>query len=297
MPMFLPGARDPDPLAPFTSCAKDPTPDTVDYQMPERFFQYKAAVWQKHRTATPAAEWRAKGHRLSPLLPVVLYTGKAGWTGPRRLTEVTAHAEELAGLLTELEYQIVDVGRITDEELARPGNWARTVLHLIWAFIHNVPGPKFVEITSEFKPYWGVREVELTLHILYHYACAEGRPEVARRLSEILKPEEVAMSEPEVTGRRFWEVWVEEGEAKGEVKGRAAGLLEGEARGEARGEAKGLAEQIAAIRDFFQRKGLDWERYEGDVRGFDSTPQAARFLVDLATAADMRAFLREKFGH
>ncbi len=60
---------------------------------------------------------------------------------------------------------------------------------------------------------------------------------------------------------------------------------------------KGLQEQIEAIREFFVRRRLDWGVYESDVRSIRSTPAAARFLVDLATAADMPAFLQERFGH
>ncbi len=54
---------------------------------------------------------------------------------------------------------------------------------------------------------------------------------------------------------------------------------------------------IEAIRELFERRRLDWGAYEGDVRRIGSTPEAARFLVDLATAGDMPAFLRERFGH
>jgi hypothetical protein len=72
---------------------------------------------------------------------------------------------------------------------------------------------------------------------------------------------------------------------------------ESEARGLAEGRTEGLHEQLEAIREFFERKGLDWASYEGDVRSLQSTPEAARFLVDLATAPDMPAFLRERFAH
>ncbi len=101
------------------------------------------------------------------------------------------------------------------------------------------------------------------------------------------------MSGPEVTGKRFWEVWVEEAEREAEARGQAIG----QAIGEAIGEAKSLESQIDAIAEFFRLKGLDWQTYEQDIRSFRSAAKAARFLVDLATAGDMGEFLRQTFGH
>jgi hypothetical protein len=65
----------------------------------------------------------------------------------------------------------------------------------------------------------------------------------------------------------------------------------------AEAKAKDLQDQIEAIREFFERRGLDWATCEGDVRGLRTPREAAQFLVDLATAADMPAFLRERFAH
>lgn len=101
------------------------------------------------------------------------------------------------------------------------------------------------------------------------------------------------MSNPDVVRKRFWEVWAEEGLAIGEARGEARGQAEGEARK----ELQNLREQAEAIRAFFSRKGLPWAAYRADVEQFTCHREATDFLVDLATAADTTAFLKERFGH
>ncbi len=93
------------------------------------------------------------------------------------------------------------------------------------------------------------------------------------------------MSSPEVVRKRFWEVWADEGRQEGRVEG------------EARKEQQLRREQLDAVKAFFARKGLPWDAYAADVEGLPSHHEATDFLVDLATAADMGAFLKQRFGH
>ncbi len=93
------------------------------------------------------------------------------------------------------------------------------------------------------------------------------------------------MSKPETVRKRFWEVWADEGRVEGRVEG------------EASKERQLLREQLDAIRAFFARKGLAWAPYAADIEALPSHREATDFLVDLATAADMVAFLKERFGH
>ena len=108
------------------------------------------------------------------------------------------------------------------------------------------------------------------------------------------------MSNPEVVRKRFWEVWSEEarviGREEGRVEGRVEGRAEGEAEGRAKEEQQLLHEQLDAIHAFFIRKSLPWETYASDVERLSSHREATDFLLDLATAADMGAFLKERFG-
>lgn len=97
------------------------------------------------------------------------------------------------------------------------------------------------------------------------------------------------MSKPETVRKRFWEVWADEGRLEGEARGKAEGKAEG--------ERQLLREQIEAIRAFFNRKVLPWDSYAADIEALGSHSEATDFFVDLATAADMATFLKERFGH
>ena len=261
----------------------------VDFEMPQRLLHYIDVIWQHIRNATPEAERRAKEFRLPPVVPVVFYTGERPWTGHHRLSDVVAFGEQLRPHLPDFELQIVQVRALEDEELAKKDTWGATIIRLIGAFVTKPRREKFDEIARAFDKYKEIPGLAPMVEILYHHSHAEGRPEVARRLKVILESEDQAMSQPEVIGKRFWDAWNEEALVKGRT--------EGAAEGEARGLAEGLHEQLEAIREFFTRRGLDWAAYEGDVRSLQSTPEAARFLVDLATASDTARFLRERFAH
>ncbi|HAK97158.1 MAG TPA: hypothetical protein DCM87_19760, partial [Planctomycetes bacterium] len=97
---------------------------------------------------------------------------------------------------------------------------ACALLHVVWALMKGLPGAEFARIFDRLRPFWGLREVELLGAVLYHYACAEGRRDMAEKLHEVLRPKEVLMSNPEVVRKRFWEVWAEEGREEGRVEGR-----------------------------------------------------------------------------
>lgn len=145
----------------------------------------------------------------------------------------------------------------------------------------GLPGGAFRRVFDGLQPFWGAGELALLGAVLYHYACAEGRRDVANRLLDELKPKEARMSNPGTVRKRFWEVWTDEGRVEGE----------------ARKEQQLLREQTDAIHAFFSRKGLPWETYAADVERLPSHREATDFLVDLATAADLGAFLKQRFGH
>ena len=253
--------------------------------MPLRLLFYMNAVWQDHYHATDVDVRRRREFRAPPIVPIVLYTGDSPWNGRTRLSEVIACGEQLRGLVPDFRFQVIDFCKCTEEDFAVRENFACALLHVMWALMRGLPGKEFGRIFEELRPFWSLREVELLAAMLYHYSCAEGRRDVAKQLTQVLRPEEVVMTQPEVVRKRFWEVWKEEGR------------VEGEAIGEARKELDDLSVQIEAIHAFFTRKGLPWEEYSNDISSIRSYREATDFLVDLATAADARDSLRQRFGH
>ncbi len=77
-------------------------------------------------------------------------------------------------------------------------------------------------------------------------------------------------------------------------EGREEGRAEGAAEGEARKERELLREQLDTGQAFFARKGLPWDPYAADVEALPSHREATDFLLDLATAADLGAFLEHR---
>ncbi len=262
---------------------------SVDHGMPMRLLLYMSALWHDHYHRTDPNIRRSRRFRPPPIIPVVLYTGDGVWTGATRLRELFACNAELEGLLPDFRFQVINFAALGDEQFAAPGNFACAILHVVWALVTGVSGDEFARIFEELRPFWGVQELKLLGAFICHYARAEGRPDAADIVYNALMPKEERMSNPEVVRKRFWEVWAEEGRVIGEARGQA--------EGEARKELQNLREQTEAIRAFFTRKGLPWDSYRADVERLPCHREAADFLVDLATAADMTAFLKERFGH
>ncbi len=265
----------------------------IDHAMPLRVLFYMNAVWHKLYCAANADRRKTSSFRVPPILPIVLYTGEEPWASAIRLAEVIDSRGEFEGLLPDFRLRILNFRQFTDTDFGVPGNFACALLHVVWALMKGLPGAEFARVFEGLRPFWGIQELELLGAVLYHYACAEGRRDMAERLHEMLRPKEVLMSKPEAVRKRFWEVWADEGRIEGEAKGRA----EGKAEGETSKERQLLREQVDAIRAFFARKGLAWEPYAESIEALPSHREATDFLVDLATATDMFAFLKERFGH
>jgi predicted transposase YdaD len=269
---------------------------TVDYAMPLRLLFYLTSLWHDHWNATPRAERESKEFRVPPVLPIVFYTGESPWTGAIRLFDKIACGEELRHFMPDFRFHLVDLCRFGEEELAGEKNLAKAVARVTMAFVRQLPGEQFTKIMTRIDP-WGPREVELVGHILYNWAQARGRQDVAEAIATFVRSKEGRMASSEIMGKKFRDVWSEEAKAEGEARGLAEGEARGLAVGQAEKEAVDLREQLHAIRRYFERKGLDWAAYEHDIAGFERHRDATDFLVDLATAADPAAFLREKFGH
>ncbi len=262
---------------------------TIDHGMPMRLMLYMGALWHDHFHKTDASVRRSKSFRPPPIVPVVLYTGEGSWTGATRFRDLFQCGAELEGLLPDFRFQVIDFAMLGNEDFATPGNFACAILHVVWALVTGVSRDEFARIFDELRPFWGARELALLGAFLYHYARAEGRPDAAKVVYNVLVPREERMSNPEVVRKRFWDVWAEEG--------RVEGLAIGEAKGAARKELEILHEQLEAIHAFFDRKRLPWDQYSADVARLDSFHSATDFLLDLATAPDMIAFLKARFGH
>ena len=253
----------------------------VDFEMPVRLLDYMHAIRQDHKAAVPAKVRAGKDFRWPLVLPIVFYTGARRWTGARRLADVTQDGRRFRDMVPEFRFQLVDAVRLNGRALAAPGSFARAIVRLIRAFALNpVCMAEITAALEAMRPYWKSPELDQIRIVLYHYVSAHALPAPARRRLQRLLSREERMPKAEIFTEAFYDKWMWKAHREGAAKVSAATLQK----------------EIAAIRQFFTRKRLNWTAYGKDIRKFRDHDQAVEFLIDLATAADPAAFLRRKFG-
>ena len=119
----------------------------IHYAMPIRMMNLEAAgyhtQWRqtagahKARKDLAGAEYLsgfAKGERLKPFLPIVLYFGKEPWDGPKCLKDMIdlgAYSEEIKALITDYPLHLIEVRRYEGYEKFR------TDLRYVFGFLRN----------------------------------------------------------------------------------------------------------------------------------------------------------------
>ncbi len=264
----------------------------VDFAMPMRMLLYESAFWRLHGAATPAARKTAQGYRWPLLVPIVVYTGTAPWSGARALGEILAHGADFGHLCAQAQYLLVDIARLADAAVEGSGNFARAIVRLIRVLTNRERGSEYFAAIEGLAPFWQHEELDLACDVVYHYLMAGNpSPAMRRRIDEIFASEAI-MESPKILGGTIFEKWREEGHAEGHAEGRA----EGHAEGRAEKEAADLRKDLASIAQLFARKNLAWDVYGPEVEAIGTHDAMMDLMLDLATAADPAAFLRERFG-
>ena len=205
---------------------------TVDYLMPLRVRSY---VDRFH-----TERWRGRRFsatdRLAPVLPIVLYIGRARWTAAARVIDLvtpqaagTGHGE--AGRTWQADprfagdgYVLLDSHRVRTEDLPRDNAAAllaglenplpSTLPELVGAVCRRLRAPELRELRQVMLSWagWRARQAGLTIE-------AEDMAQVNR----MENPDDV-----EAFYRTRAQIWEEERRAEGRVEGRAEGRVEGQ---------------------------------------------------------------------
>ncbi len=104
---------------------------TVDPSMELRLLSYMTQIWMEERRSwierkLPKAEWR-----LTPIVPVVFYTGTGAWKSPFSLTALMDLPEGLKRFVPTFDTLFLDVKATASDKLTQTGHplgWLLTVL-------------------------------------------------------------------------------------------------------------------------------------------------------------------------
>lgn len=221
-----------------------------DREMPLRLLLYMTQLW-----SIQLREWRdrnipAADRRLTPVVPVVLYTGRDGWPVPLRLADLCLAPAELSRFIPHWETLMLDVRGTEPELLTQIGTAVGWALRILQA--EQEPLAKLREVLSEAlqgleglseeqSGQW-IRVAQYFLLLIFH----------RRERSEYTVLQEMFWEQVRQSKFREDEEVVRMAQTMAEYVREQAGA-EGEARGEVRGEARGL--KLALITNLEEQFG------------------------------------------
>ncbi len=185
-----------------------------------------------------------EGRKPCPVIPVVLYHGRAPWTLPTRLSEALDLSPELAPRLPDFELTLIDLSRFSDETLkdkiAHPEPLVSlSVMKHIFEPPESVLG-HFVRLIKTLSPSRDIlkRIVDTTLHYI-SYAKRSHHPQEIRTIFTTFLAEEKMTT--------VLDLIKEEGIQEGIQKGIQKGIQEGIQKGIQEGIQMGRDEDITRL--------------------------------------------------
>jgi Putative transposase, YhgA-like len=112
----VPFLDQPDAL-PLLICLLVEHQSTVDNAMPLRLLLYAVLYWESQWRAWSAEHPRGQPLRLTPVLPVVLYTGGEPWDGNRTLADLFPTQETLQAFVSQWQTWLCDLNTFSVEEM------------------------------------------------------------------------------------------------------------------------------------------------------------------------------------
>jgi predicted transposase/invertase (TIGR01784 family) len=247
---------------------------TSDGDMPFRLLRYIVRIWEQHRAQYP------EEHPLPRIVPIVLYQGKRAWTAPLRLSEALEGRTDLGIRPPELEYALLDLGRIPDSVL-REG--LELGLWLAMDLFRHIRDPDFPEYFRRFLPLLGelgrcgtgLEYIETILRYVYHVRSVDEWRDVV----DIIRESEPIIRETAMT--TIAEYLIEKGKTAGIEEGLKRGLSQGLEQGLEQGLSQGLEKGLSQGLEKGLSQGLQRGQTEGKLQ------EARGVLIEL---------LEEQFG-
>jgi predicted transposase YdaD len=251
---------------------------TADHWLRLRLLGYMVEIWQRWRKQNPTARG------LPPILPLVLSQVEGGWPCSVQFADLLqcpeALRKELATWHPRFEHQLIDLGKLSREDLA--GNAAVRLMQGLLKAVMEGSLPEWIDWGA---PYLRTIDSLEFLRALFLYAAnAESDlnlREFAARIksANIPKAAETIMSIAERIRIESEQRGEARGEARGEQRGRQLGEQKGLARGREEGAARGaLIGQIQALQRILKRA--------------ESTPEA----LDSLDEKQLRSMIAELEG-
>ncbi|MFT4164367.1 MAG: Rpn family recombination-promoting nuclease/putative transposase [Microlunatus sp.] len=194
-----------------------------DHWMALRMCGYLVRIWNRHIDDHPGQR------HLPPIIPIVVYQGRAAWTSPKNLIDLIDVDQELVALTPDCTYLLDDVRRLNVQQLrARP---LTDAVRLTFVLMREAPGNEHLAQDLE-----GWR-TDLQ-------GIVEGK-----HLPDLIALWTYALSVSNTPEQELTDYLARLGPEAKEVAMTTADLLraEGEARGRAEGEARGRAETLLEL--------------------------------------------------
>ncbi|MGB6977489.1 MAG: Rpn family recombination-promoting nuclease/putative transposase [Gammaproteobacteria bacterium] len=224
-----------------------------DYWLPLYLLKAIVLLMEQHRDST-------RSKKLPVIFPIIFYNGEKPYTYSTDILDLFNDPLQLMKTILFRPFQLVDVGRIPDEEL-RQRTWLSvlelTMKHIYDKDIHT--GFKMlIEALHRVAQQGGLRLVEGTLIYLFN-AAVDIRQ--SQELIKTIQQDLLSKSGEEVmtTLAEHLQRMIIEGRAAGEAEGRAEGKAEGRTEGEAIGFEKGRFIERQALAHRLIEQGFEPE--------------------------------------
>lgn len=251
----------------------------VDRSMGLRVLSYMVQIWMEERRQweeekRPQSEWR-----VTPIIPIVFYTGSGEWKVPVSLTALMDIPEVLTRFVPTFDTLLLDVKATDPDALTQTGHplgWVLTVLRQEHANDPAAMRQALLEALEGLRDFHTHDAEQYQRAILYIFLLIlHRRPEAERQdLFSILTQEytqnmeivDMAESIIEISEQRG----LQQGKREGRREGRREGIEQGRREGIEQGERRASIENIMMILT---------ERFpEADVNALDPTLNAIEDL-------------------
>ncbi|MBB4264449.1 Rpn family recombination-promoting nuclease/putative transposase [Roseospira visakhapatnamensis] len=197
-----------------------------DPRTPLQLLGYMVRIWERHAGRDPA-----RLARLPPILPLVLYHGRAPWAVPTSVLDCLDADEALKATLRDLRYGLRDLSqRVPDSPPEKTPAWAalRALATVGRDGSATIEGLASIVAALPDGTLLERQVVHYILHVARHLTAADWRAVAARA-----RP-----NEEETLVSLAAQEWMRQGEARGRA--------EGEARGEARALTRSILRTLTA---------------------------------------------------
>ena len=224
---------------------------TVDPDMGLRLLSYMTQIWMEERRQWREEKRPRREQRLTPIVPIVFYTGTGEWRTPISLTTLMDLPEVLERFVPTFDSLLLDVNATDPEHLTQTGDplgWLLTILRheksempvIRQALLDILQG--LADSQHDASDQYTRAILYLLLFIL-HRRDAEDHEDLLQILVEDHTPNREILDMAE----SIIQISEQRGEQRGHQRGKAEGHAEGHLEGKAEGHLEGKRETILQV--------------------------------------------------